>query len=942
MLKARCLLVGACLLLPALAHAQSAITGTVSDATGSVLPGVTVEAASPALIEGARVGVTDGQGRYRVVDLRPGTYTVTFTLPGFTTVRREGIDLASNFTATVDAQLTVGAVEETVVVSGAAPVVDVQATSRREVITSEMVEQLPNGRSITMVGALMPALAEGAQNKDVGGIRGMQQTATPLTAYGSRDMTLEIDGLPVTVPIGSGLPGVYYDVGAFEDFVYQVSGSTSEGQTGGVRLNMISKTGSNTFNGRGLWIWSAPSLYTNNIGPDLVARGISNPPELVRMRDFNADLGGPVLTDRLWFYVSARAWDVDNAVNMLHDGRLAPAGEQVVDDNSLQSYMLRLTYQATGRDKVTAMYTRHPRQRKLNGIENLTNRPEAAQDYVTPRSYISTLKWTSTLTNALLIEAGFAPISHIVRALPQEGQRTAAELPPYGDIRRCDVGINRCWNAVSARSDFGSEKQSAVASVTYVTGAHALKVGYQYAFSSNWVTRETTADGVQVYNRGVPFAFDAANTPIVGATTNVHEHALYAQDTWTLDRLTLNPGIRWDRFIGTIPEQTFGGGRFTTPRRFAAIDGQPDWKDTAPRFGASYDVRGDGRTAVKGSVGRYLLMQSVGFPAQFNPANPGGVFDPVYDRRNWTDLNGDDIAQDHEIGPSRNPTFSRADRNPDPDLKREYDVLYNVSVDHQVMRAVGLAVSFNRRHASNLNWIDNVAQSPSDYEMLTAPDPRDPASRLPVWQVIPGRLAPAVREIIRNSDDNTRVYTGVDALLSARFDNGALLSGGISSGRLVLQNCERENPNSNDSQFCDQSAFDVPFRTTVKVAGSYPLPWYGLRVSGTFQRIPGNERVHTYVVTRAQVPALSTASSVLVRLNEPGSLYFDYINQVDVSFRGTLRVGGVRVTPTLDVYNVLNANPILTELGRFPTADVPRTLLAGRLVRFGIEVPFGR
>ena len=249
-------------------------------------------------------------------------------------------------------------------------------------------------------------------------------------------------------------------------------------------------------------------------------------------------------------------------------------------------------------------------------------------------------------------------------------------------------------------------------------------------------------------------------------------------------------------------------------RTFAPIDNLPNWKDIAPRFGAAYDLFGQGRTALKGSVGKYLLMQSIGFPGQFNPARPGSVFTPTYDRRNWTDVNGDDIAQDSEIAASRNPTFARADRNPAPGLKREYDLVYNVAVDHELTRGFGVSFAYNRRATYNISWIDNINQSPSDYEMLTAPDPRNPAVLLPVWQVSAGKLAPAVVELIRNSADNTRTYSGFDALFHARLLKGGILSGGLSTGKLLRQTCQRENPAGganppSDSRFCDELNVNV-------------------------------------------------------------------------------------------------------------------------------------
>src|SRR5919201_5714701 len=233
------------ILLATAARAQSAISGTVKDTSGAVLPGVTVEASSPVLIEKVRTVVTDGEGRYTIVDLRPGTYLVTFSLGGFSTLRREGVELPANFTATINADLRVGALEESVTVTGASPIVDVQSTQRTQVLNRELLDSLPTARNYSGLAALMPGVR--MSNTDVGGNQQMEQIY--MTVHGSRqtDTTVQVDGLNMNSLMNDGQVQAYYSDAANAEVSYQTSGAGADISGGGVRINMIPREGGTRF-----------------------------------------------------------------------------------------------------------------------------------------------------------------------------------------------------------------------------------------------------------------------------------------------------------------------------------------------------------------------------------------------------------------------------------------------------------------------------------------------------------------------------------------------------------------------------------------------------------------------------------------------------------------------------------------------------------------------
>ncbi len=394
------------LLSPAVVFAQSAIAGLVTDATGAILPGVTVEARSPALIEQTRTVVSDANGRYRIEDLRPGTYSVTFSLPGFSHFVREGIVLESKFTATINAQLKVGSLEETVTVSGASPVVDVQSTMSRTVLSKEQMEVLPSGRSYQSLAATIPALGSATRravrrrrlDADVAGNRRRRMARSP------GDMALEIDGMNVASILSTGqISGIYHNQSAYEEMSYQVVAGSAESQTGGVRINMIPKQGGNRFTWDAVATYSNENLQAENNDAELMAKGLVVPPNLYRLRDYNFSIGGPIKRDRVWFFFSPRIWGAENYIL----NQYFPDGSPARDESLLQSYTTRITAQLSSKNKITALYDPLPKHRDYflseTGLYDLKG--SGVQDMY---SHAIQAKWTSTMTNRLLVEAGYS------------------------------------------------------------------------------------------------------------------------------------------------------------------------------------------------------------------------------------------------------------------------------------------------------------------------------------------------------------------------------------------------------------------------------------------------------------------------------------------------------------------------------------------------------
>ncbi len=931
--------------VPAHAMAQAAIAGVVKDTSGAVLPGVNVEASSAALIEKSRTVVTDAQGQYKIVDLRSGTYSITFTLSGFASVKREDIALTADFTASVNVEMKVGAVEETVTVSGASPMVDVQTTQRRDVLTRDVLDALPTGRNYQTIGSTLPGVSMG--RFDVAGSTAMQQGSVMTNGSLGGDMALLVDGMNIQSSLSSGsTPAVYHNDDAYQEYVFQVSGGAAESQSGGVVINMIPKEGSNTLKGDGLAIYSNGNFQSSNVSDDQRARGVTQPPQLDKTRDYAASVGFPIRKNRLWWLSSVRVWGYNN----LAPNAVYPDGSRAVDDNLIQAYTNRATLQISPRNKLTAMYDKLPKYRGHRNIENGLTDPKAAVVQKTPLAYDAQAKWTSPLTDRVLLEAGYSEQYYNYTLHYQPDVKTAAQNPPFGDISMLELvnPANRLSNA--AQMDFQDwfPSYNLAGSASYVTGSHAMKLGvqYQWGWIKHW--RDSNGDMVQRYRSGVPDSVIRWNFPITNGESDLDRSVgIFAQDSWTIRRLTLNPGLRFEILQGSVPAQSAPAGRFVPARSFAAIPNLPNWKNWAPRIGAAYDLVGDGKTALKFAVGRYMQQEATGFADKYNPLVQGS------DIVTWTDANRNNIAEDTELGAANNATLGvRRNINPDPGLKRPYQILYNLGAQHELVTGISVSANYYRREYHHLVYTTNLDVPLTAYTRIDVADPRGNGQILPVYN-LQREFQGRVNELDTTSPNNKRTYNGFDVLVSSRR-SGATLSGGVNVGHSINVICDVADPNA--LRFCDQSQQNIPWSTTVKLNGSITL-LYGVRLGGVFQSAdgfgpaapantapapPDNHDVMTnYQISRSVVPSL-TQTQVNMLLDPPGANRMPRVTQLDFSVWKTIRATkSVVLTPQIDVFNTLNANTVLTQVTTFgPSLGNPATILTGRLVRFQMKAQF--
>ena len=930
-------------LLPAAASAQSAITGLVKDVDGGVVPGVTVEASSPALIEKTRSVATDAQGRYTIVDLRPGIYKVSFALQGFKTVIQDGIDLPSNFTATVNADLSLGAMEESVTVTGESPTVDVQNAARTTVLSRALLDAVPVPRMYQAEGALAVGTRQSDQN--VGGARSAVNPR--LTAHRSvtKDTTIDVDGMKMNTLVGGGDSHPDHNDAMTQETTVQTAALGAEVSAGGPHLNLIPREGGNRYSGATYLGYTDKSFQSDNLG-DLLSRGLQTPDAVSKIYDVNLSAGGPIKRDTLWFFGSYRNVGNDNIVA----NSFYPDGRPGIYDQRVRNYTVRLTWQASPRNKVTAYedyQTKYVGHLYTSGIDVATasrRRPPVIK-------YTNAVKWTSTVTNKLVFDAGYGTNVNAYTEKFQPGIKQERFSPAwYTNVARQDINRVTTTGASTPETGTYNFRYMIISNAAYVTGSNALKAGFQWHIGQTWNTADTNGDLTERFRDGVPDSVIVYNTPARLYNLMGADMGLYVQDSWTLRRVTINPGVRWEYFNSAAQPNAVEAGRFVPGRTFAEIPNIPNWKNFAPRFSTVYNLTGDAKTAIKFSANKYNRGYTTDFANRYNPL----VLQS--DTRNWSDCdyipgtstcsslvlatNKDGIAQNNEIGPSNNNVFGLAPaRHPDPNIKRPYDIEYSAGVTRELFRGVSVTGAWYRRDTYNIEQQTNLLVSVSDYASFQTSNPLGNGEVITIYNL--NRVKQGLVDLLDTTSTDrskSRVnYNGLELSFTARLPNGASMFGGWSADKLISVACAGNDPNT--FRFCDQSQYGLPFQSDFKFAGSYPLP-LGAQIGATLASYAGAPLAVNWSVPANLFPGGRT-QSVTVNLVSPGSKYLDRWNQLDLSFRKIFRVGRTRIDGALDMFNALNSNVVLSENQNFGSAlGQPLAVLQGRLLRVSSQIKF--
>ncbi len=1002
--------VTAFLMMPALAFSQAIIAGVVRDASAAVLPGVTVEAASPVLIEKTRTVVSDGTGQYRITDLPPGSYTLTFSLQGFATVKRDGLAVSGSGVTQFNVELRVGGLAETITVSGEAPLVDTQTVRREVVLNNETLNTLPATRGYGSALAAVPALS-------IGGVAGANAQTAPttpsmtfFTAHGgaSGEGRLMTNGLTVAAPFGGGgVSDVTYDIANADEMQVLISGGLGESDTGGPMINIVPKSGGNQFRGSAFFSTSGNWATANNLDDYLRSVGITQPPALRKNWDASGSLGGPIAKDRLWFFSNVRNWGNAAVVDGIFANRYAgdPSHWDYAQDASIEArnpesrmiYAGRVTAQISPRNKLTFS---HDYQRRCGGSSLKQSGDGCRQagtdwigsgrtfgaDTVSPESFpgyhnfpynTTQLTYSAPISSRMLLEGGFSRFQYDYARFGMAAPDGLMDLIPVTEQSGIYGRPQFTYRGVFDPLDFGFNQNSALqsawrAALSYVTGAHNMKVGYQGYFST--VHNGRVPNNTQLrytFNNQVPISVSYMLAPRWDQHDRVETFGLFAQDQWTVKRLTLQAAVRYDRAWSWAPAD--GNGAASTSRfnpqpiSFAETVSVRGYNDVTPRVGVSYDLFGTGRTALKINAGRYLeaatadVIYSANNPAARIVTRVGSGTGSA--ARGWTDGNGNYQVDCNLLNPAaqnnlatggdlcaalggNNLNFGNANPNTttiNPAILggwgvRPYDWQFGASVQHQLLPRVSVEAGYTRRWWGNFFVTDNVLTTAADYDVYSIP--------VPVHDNLPGgggtaqfvavTAAAAARgaQNYQTSETDyaparTAYWQGGDFTATARLTSGLTVQGGTSTGRAVRNTCDlyKALPELLGTARVDSCDVREKWSTSFRGLASYTVPKIDVLVSASMRSLevtPGggvatnglslaanylvpNTFIQQYL-GRLPANALATGTTTL-NLLSPGVLYtLRRTNLVDMRFAKILRFGGNRLDVGIDLYNLFNSN----------------------------------
>ena len=1004
--------------IPQTAYAQGAIAGLVRDPSASPVPGVIVEAVSPALIERARTTLSDASGRYRIEDLRPGIYRVRFTLKGWQTYELQGIEVTGSATVTVNAELAMDLLTAEITVEARTPVIDAHGAGREVTLSAQTVRSIPTARSYNALLVLLPGVVTNVNDT-------IMETATasfPMHGGRANEGRLLLDGLNVgSPPSGNSATSYVIDVGNAHEITFATAGTTGESETAGLQLRIIPKSGGNTTRGSFFASGSGRGLQADNLTDALETQGVMSAP-FSSVYDVSGVLGGPVVKDRLWYFANAHtggsrreSTNVFYNLNAADPGKwlyAADPARRSYSDRTFENASARLTWQVHPRHRIGAFWDAQSLCRTCTGATPGLSEPQRiapeAVGVLGRRLDVAQATWWSPITNRLVVEAGFGSTYFGVGNFEREPNPTR-DLIRVAEQCASGCAANGGIPGLVYRSQDFSDAHSGSflwkATASYVTGTHSLKVGYQHTRMTDDRTWWTNSQNLTYrFNNGVPNQLTQSISPWVNNARAAWD-AVFVQAQTTRGRLTMHGAARFDRARSWFPRQQLGPSRFLPePIIIPETRGVDSYKDITPRMGLAYDLFGTGKTALRLSVGKYL--EGAGISGNYANTNPTlrmpqttSVFGTAGVTRAWNDANGNLVpdcdlmnpaGQDLRLsggdmcGVMSNTRFGQYVLTNNFDSTaldgwgvRPSDWHVGASIDHQLGARSSITVAYTRRTFNGFFVADNLAWTAGDLTPFTLTAPSDP--RLPggggylvagLYDVVPEK-AGQVNNMIAGSSKYGAWYqnfNGVDVTVNVRPTSNLTLIAGSSSGQTVADNCdvrmhlpELATTTTGTSTFgagllgsavtpvspyC-HVAFGI--LTQFRGLSAYTVPRVDVQISAVFQSKPGAMLAANYAAPNAEVvPSLGrnlsgNAANVTVNLVEPGSMYGDRINQLDLRIAKRFRVGRSRTTLGLDVYNALNSSAVLSYNPVFVPGGPgfqPLTILTPRFLRLTGEVDF--
>jgi hypothetical protein len=963
-------LLGAALLmglLPATTKAQVStgnIYGQVSDASGALLPGATVTLTGPNI--GTQTTTSGSDGSFRFLNLDPGTYRVVVDLPGFSNVTRDVI-VNTGTNANLTFALKVAGVEETVTVTAETPVVDPKKMGTSTTLTRDELSEVPNSRDPWAVLRTIPGVVVDRVN--IAGNESGQQSNFTGKGADIKDSIWSIDGVNVTDMAAIGSSPTYYDYDAFDEINVTTGGNDLRIQTGGIGINFVTKRGTNDFHGSLRGFYTYHGLQSTNLPAELLHDPRLQLPDgsfsdkanhIDQIADYGADLGGPILRDKLWFWGSYGKQDIRN-VNF----------NQTKDKTLLKDYSAKLNWQATSNDMVSAFFFNGAKEKfgrapGLEGVEPDSFLWNQTNQYPDGPHGLWKGEWNHVFNPSLTVNAKYAYYGAGFGFTPRGGTDQDG-----GDDQFNGMGVGSYQSYRALRPEHivnvdGNYFKTALG------GNHEFRVGFGY--------RHTPVDSITAYSGSKVFAVKQVADGGVALVTRdrvasyvTSYTSFYLGDIYTRGRLTANVGARYDHQTGgNRPSSAAANPAF--PELLPALSfpgtGQGvTWNDISPRLGVSYALDEGRKTIVRGSYARYAGQLSSSDASYDNPLGS-----PSYLAYNWLDLNNDGLAQKNEVLVDQgiqyfgfvDPTNPASVTSPnviDANYHANHDNEFVVAVDHELMPNLAVSAAYTFRTSSDIaTWTPRIGLTSADY---TA-NPAVTENGFTAQSFSPDPLlvdATGGGRILTNRPDYSRHYNGLELTLNKRLSNKWMARAAFSymswtehyNGAGAIQNPTRTDyyiqgvnsgfagPLVEGGQFAPRSAGsgkgDIFYGPKWQVIANalYQLP-AGFEVAGALFGRQGYPRP---IFLRLDAGRDGTIR--VLGTSELDTHRYENLWNLDLRLSKSFSVAGRRgLVLTADLFNVLNT---ATELNRNRQANAAvynrlDEVLSPRVLRFGVRFTF--
>jgi Carboxypeptidase regulatory-like domain/TonB dependent receptor-like, beta-barrel len=903
---------------------EASIIGQITDESGAVLPGVTVTATSPSLQLQQLAVVTNERGEYRLTPLPIGTYRVDYTLQGFQSVRREGLRLTAGFVAKVDEVLKVGTVAETITVSGAAPIVDVTSTASRTELTREALEAIPVGRSGYQ--ALLAQAPGVRTNLDVGG----NTTATnpSFRVFGQNgDSWSTLEGVLTTSPKSGTQGGNYFDYASIEEATVQTAGSNADAATRGVQLNVILKSGGNDFHGLGFLAATTSGMVSDNIDDTLRAQGVTSGNPINQRWDVNADIGGRIIRNKLWFYYSARA---RQQVNGVVGSFLKPDGSPVDQTQLLVFSTEKVSWQMNPSNKLIGFH-----QKNYQDFMNyLASRYAPWDSRVQALFYVDTGKgeWQYAKGNKFLSLQFGRWDWHVDYSGFSDQTATLDQLT-------LAVTGN---NATAGTTSF-EDRSHLKGTLTWykpdlLVGNHDFKVGFDYSDAHadrKIIDRGASANYQLIYRNSAPFQLAAWNNPAV-PDDRVRYFGAYVQDSWSIERrLTLNLGLRYAHDNGFIREQCRVAAPapldVVYPAQCFPFTQFTIWNPVQPRVNAAYDIAGNGKTVIKGGWGRFAHMRYVD---ELQMANENVPLTTTY---RWHDDNGNRLYDAGEVNFALNgpdfistitqagPALAHAVPNPNEHEPSTDDFMASIERELLPNFAVRFTALYSQVHDTYRVQNNRRPYGVYNIPIRTAdpgPDGRansgdEPGTTITYWEY-PTSFSPVAfqQPMLINDSNSDASFKSYEIALSKRLSNRWLFMGSYSATKSHIPYVQNTS-GVGDFVQPGLAVFLTTYDPNAEIfTANNTWEWLG-RASGSYT-FPADILVSAHFENRSGIPFARTVSatggttipSIAVRVEPIGARRTTNVNILDFRAEKAIRLGAQRLSLRLNFYNMLNVNTV--------------------------------